>query len=312
MQESAYLAVPGSLETLARDLIGRRPGERLPTVLQYQELLGVGSGTVQARLRILESAAAIRLEHRGHQGTYLLERDLSELWSLGRLGPLRGVLPLPEALEPVALAVTLRREFDGLKVPLELMYGHGSARRVQMVRERSAHFAVASAPAAREATSGAEPGWLTIDFGPETYHRDDAMVVIVRPHLGADDTIIRIGIDPASLDHSRMTQAEFPSGEGYQYSAYPHARLPAAVAEGLIDAAVWHNTALVIPLSAVGIAARPLHRSAAISVSRAMGCAVLVARRDTAEVLSILESLDFSSVRRVQDEILGSEMLPLY
>lgn len=312
MREAAYPPPPGSIESLARDLIGRRPGERLPTVLKYQERLEIGSGTVQARLRMLESVAAIRLEHRGHQGTFLVERDLSELWSIGRLGPLRGVLPLPEALEPVALAIVLRRQFEDLKIPLELVYGHGSARRVQMVREGSAHFAVASAPAAQEATNGDDSRWLTLGFGPESYHRDDAMVVILRPHLGADDKIIRIGIDPTSFDHCQITQAEFPAGEGYQYSSYPHGRLPAAVAEGVIDAAVWHNTALVIPLSAVGIVVRPLHRSEATSITREMGYAVLVARPHEAEMSSILESLDLSIVRRVQDEILSSEMLPLY
>ena len=312
MQHSALSGNRDSIESLALELLTHLPGERLPTVLQYQEQLGIGSGTVQARMRVLEDAGIIRLRARGHQGTYLVERNLGELWNLCRLGALRGVLPIPEALEPTCLAVVIRRQFEELKIPLELRYSHGSSARVQMVREGGADFAVLSARAAAEATTEDGHVWNTLSFGPQTYHRDEAMVVIVRPTLAAADKIVRIGIDPESFDHSLMTRAEFPPHDGYEYCDYPHAALPAAVAEGVIDAAIWHNAPLPIPLSAVGIGVRPLRRPEAIVVVRELGYAVLLAATARPELASVLAALDLSKTRDVQEEGLSSDTLPLY
>lgn len=301
-----------SLELIARDLLVRQPGDRIPTVAQYQERFGIGSGTVQARLRALESIGAIALRARGHQGTFLEGRNLSELWSHSRQGPARGVLPLPEAFEPVGLAAVLREQFQSLGVPLELLYLHGSAKRIQMVREGGAHFAVVSEPAARKAIKPDRERWQVSSFGAETYNKDGSMVVLVRPHLGADDRLTRIGIDPDSQDHTLLTRAEFPVREGYTYAPYPHARLPALVAEGAIDAAVWHQTTLVIPLSLVGVAVRPLHHPAAIRLRAELGHAVLVTDVACAEVSSLIANVDLSRTRAVQAEILRSEVLPLY
>jgi hypothetical protein len=312
MRNPAFSEAASPLAAIARDLLTRQPGERLPTVGQYQERLGIGSGTVQSRLRTLTSIGAVTLQARGHQGTSLLELDLSKLWSVARFGSVRGILPLPEAFEPVGLAVLLRRRFQQLEIPLELLYLHGSGQRIDLVREGRAHFAVASKPAAVEATSTSPGRWLTLDFGPDSYHREDSMVVLLRPHLGSDDRISKIGVDPECHDHVALTHAEFPAEEGYTYSVYSHSRLPTAVAEGIIDAAIWPRTTPVIPLAAVGIAVRPLHRHEAIAVNRALSCAVLLADADCPEVVGVLRSIELSAVRSIQEEILRSEALPLY
>jgi hypothetical protein len=68
MQNAAFSEELSSLASIARDLLVRQPGDRIRTVLEYQERLDVGSGTVQARLRTLASIGAIRLRSRGHQG----------------------------------------------------------------------------------------------------------------------------------------------------------------------------------------------------------------------------------------------------
>ena len=47
-------------QRIAADLLGRGVGERAPTALRYQELLGVGSGTVQKALKDLEEPRQVR------------------------------------------------------------------------------------------------------------------------------------------------------------------------------------------------------------------------------------------------------------
>jgi hypothetical protein len=311
MERAAVARGLSPLAALARDLVGRQPGDRIPTVLEYQELLGIGSGTVQARLRTLETIGAIELRARGHRGTILVDHNLADLWSLGQLGPISGVLPLPEAFEPVSLAATLRRAFQRTRIPVELLYLHGSPGRVDLVRQGRAHFTLLSQPAAVTATEADQARWLTRDFGPESYHRESSMVVLVGPGIG-DDAIVRVGIDPDSPDHARLTRLEFPPERGYVLSPHRHTRLPAAVAEGQIDAAVWLRTTLAIPLSAVGIVSRPLRMPAAVEANTALGRALLIAKQDNLPVASVLRALDVSGVRLVQEEILASDVAPLY
>ena len=58
-----------TVQLVARDLLTRGPGDRIPTALQYQHLTGVGSGTVQKALRTLQSTGAVSLRSRGrHPG----------------------------------------------------------------------------------------------------------------------------------------------------------------------------------------------------------------------------------------------------
>jgi hypothetical protein len=312
MQHSAWKALETPLAAIARDTIARQVGDRLPTVEQYQQLLGVGSGTVQSRLRQLARLGAIGVEARGHQGTRLVELDLARLWRIAGLGAARGILPLPEGFEPVALAVLLGRAFDRLGVPLELRYLHGSAMRIELVEAGEAQFALASQPAAEQAVKGHETAWLTLDFGASSYHREDSMVVLLRPHQGTDDRITKIGVDPDCHDHVALTTAEFPADEGYTYADYPHARLPTAVAEGIIDAAVWPRMSPVIPLAAVGIAVRPLHRQASLSLNRALSRAVVLARVGSPEIAAVLRTVDPGSIGAIQDEILTGPSLPMY
>ena len=136
--------------------------------------------------------------------------------------------------------------------------------------------------------------------------------MLLRPNLSADDRITTIGFDARSNDHTQLTLAEFPAHLGYRYVDYPHGRLPGLLAEGLLDAAVWHRATLAIPLSAVGINVRPLHRPDAITLARATGHAVLVRRAACREVAGVLKSVDVSGTRSLQRQIEHDETLPLY
>ena len=136
--------------------------------------------------------------------------------------------------------------------------------------------------------------------------------MLLRPHLSADERLATIGFDARSHDHTQLTLAEFPPHLGYRYVDHPHGRLPGLLAEGLLDAALWHRTTLAIPLSAVGINVRPLHRPEAIALARATGHAVLVARAAYREVMGVLTCVDLTGTRSLQRQIELDETLPLY
>jgi hypothetical protein len=84
------------------------------------------------------------------------------------------------------------------------------------------------------------------------------------------------------------------------------------VAEEQIDAAVWLQATLAIPLSSVGMSTRPLQAPEAIAANEALGRAVLIAPPDDVGVASVLSEIDLAGVGDMQDEILRSDVLPLY
>ncbi len=307
-------------QRIAADLLGRNAGERLPTALRYQELLGVGSGTVQKALKELASVGAVRTRARGHQGTYIVELRADKLWAIAGLGPVTGVMPLPNSTEWAGLATGLRSEFGRLGIPLQALYVHGSYRRAALVSEGGADFAVLSGEAAKHASSDGE-GWTTLDLGPRTYYSDGSLVVLLRPGVeevdGAtravgEEKIRRVGIDPGSYDHTQLTRAEFPEEAGFGYAdcAYPH--IPAAVAEGKVDAAVWNRTMLAIPLELVGVAVRPLRQVESVALSESLSHAVLLSTGARSEVAAILRRINRKAVREVQGKVLTQEILPMY
>jgi len=310
-------------QRIAADLLGRNVGERLPTTLRYQELLEVGSGTVQKALRDLESVGAVQTRARGHQGTYILELCMDKLWAIAGLGSVTGVMPLPNSAEWAGLATGLRSEFEKLRIPLQALYVHGSYNRAALAAEGKADFAVLSREAASHAAARKE-GWSTLDFGPWTYYSYDSLVVLLRPGMVDMDGSARadegqkargirvVGIDPDSYDHHQLTLAEFPGGPGLQYvpCSYPH--IPAAVARGDIDAAVWNRTMISIPLDLIGVATRSLLRDEAIHLSHSLNRAALLTRNPRPEIGTILSHINCESVTETQSKVMTQEILPMY
>ena len=303
-------------QLLARDVLCLDVGDRLPTSLQYQEQLGVGSGTVQKALRILEGSRAAGFTSRGHQGTFVARRHLGRLWAIAGLGAVTGAMPLPDSREGAGLAAGLRNEFDLLAIPLQMRYMHGSAARLEAVRKGRADFAVLSAAASVSAREGAGAGrWIERDLGPCSYYSEDSLGVLTRPGLrdkGGTATW-RVGIDRDSYDHMHLTLAEFPPEVGrYEYKTQDYQRLPAAVAGRVIDTAVWHRITLPIPLELLGVTWRALVNPRAIDMKDAVSRAVVLARCDRREIEALLRRLDVERIRESEDEVVRGEAPPVF
>jgi hypothetical protein len=302
-----------AIQVLSRDLLTRAPGERIPTAVQYQQLTGVGSGTVQKALRTLQGVGAVRLQPRGHTGTYLVDVDLSQLWAVAALGAPTAVLPLATSPELMGLAMALRTEFKRLRIPLQVLYTYGSRRRVELVEQGEADFTVLSSAAARD-LGDRDGSWRTVPLDPTRYYYEDSWFVLVRPGLdpAATDAVHTVGIDRSSHDHTVITQAEFPEDLGYTYVDGHFPFMTERLVLGEIDAVVWHQSSLAIPLTAVGIRPGLLRRAATVEAVARMGTADIVMRASRAELGRLFDLLDPQALAGVQAKVLTQEVLPYY
>lgn len=264
------------LEAIARDILRAGIGGRLPTTTEYQSRLGVGSGTVQKALRDLRGGGAVDVVSRGHQGTFVTDLHVGRLWSAARLAPVHVLLPPSSPPEAVRIAGGLSDAFalTGATTTVGLL--RGAAARLDAVDAGEADLAVMSAGAAHDLVAE-DSGRLLLALGPGTYYAPGTLVVVNRPEPPERP---RIGIDPRSDDHQRLTRAQFPVDE-HTYVTTDFTLVPRALVEGRIDAGIWHTVDTLIPLEAVGLSLSPLSRPEASELAEHISGAVLVARADS-------------------------------
>ena len=303
-----------TVQLAARDLLTRGQGDRIPTALQYQQLTGVGSGTVQKALRTLQSTGAVRLRSRGHAGTILVQMDLPKLWALAALGAPTAVLPVPTSPELMGLARGLRLELRRLGIPFQALYTYGSSRRLALLESGEADFTALSATAAEEAVTKSDGELFASALSPNSYYYPQSWVVIARPGIDPDNQslIRRVGVDRNSHDQTVLTEAEFPLADGYEYEDGNYTYMPAKIANGMLDAMVWHKSVLAIPLDAAGITSRPLRDGQAVNLVGQMSTAVLVAKSTRPELSRLFSLLDWKSLGTIQEELSAGEIPPFY
>ena len=209
LQPSNQRAVQG----IAKNRKLPRPiGARLETTLQYQQDLGVGAGTVQKALRLVESVGAARLRQAGHRGTFIEEHDLGLLWNLADLDHVRIALTPPGALEQYGLAAGLTEEFGRVDVPISQHFARGGERRLALLAQSETDVAVVSRGAAQAFLMG-NTEWQFFELGPHSYYSEDSLLVVSlqRARRGRGSAPKRVGIDRTSRDHEQLTLAEFPA-----------------------------------------------------------------------------------------------------
>ncbi|WP_074012387.1 YhfZ family protein [Candidatus Sodalis sp. SoCistrobi] len=289
---------------IARSILQLGLGGRLLTTSQYQDRLGIGSGTVQKALLELKKAGAVTLVSRGHQGTFVVAWDFPRLWDAARLPPVHILLPPRGSLEATLVASAMARQCDEWGVVITIGYLRGARSRLAAFAASEADIVLLSAGSAQVLLpeEDAAAGYTLLNVGEGTYYRPGSLVIVEKagnPPAGRP----RVGIDFHSSDHQRLTRAQFPAAD-YDYVETDFTLLPRAVFLGEIDTGVWHQEASLIPLDGVGLAVRSRLRSQAQRLANAISSAVLVAQADTpvARLMSLLDTCRIAQDIHLQDE----------
>lgn len=223
-------------ENLALQLLAMQPGDRFATVGQLAAQFGTGRGTVQSALQLLVQEGCVAFASRGSLGSFVQALDTAKLLSRAGLSPIIGVMPVPYSLHFQGLAAGLSRTFEGAQLPLVLAHMRGGKQRLHFLRTGRCDFAVIS----RLSWQGEEaPGDLRLvfSFGPGSNVADHVLVLAATGADGITDGM-RVGVDPSSYDHVRLTQAEC-DGLSVALVAISYSQAVPKLLAGEIDAALW-------------------------------------------------------------------------
>jgi len=288
---------------MARILLARSPGDRIPRSADLARDEAVGHGTVQAAVRLLESLGAATVSAHGAMGSRVESLDYPALWELAGLGPLVCLMPLPYSRRYEGLATALAQLLGEARVPFRLTYLRGALARVEQMLAGHAHCAVTSGLAAQVAQGAELEVEAVHDFGPHSYVSSHVLYV----RTAAAQAIARVGVDPLSTDQCELTHAEF-AGQSAQFVPLSATQPLAALRAGEVDAVVWNadQSALV----ADGIATRPLVSPLAAASGHTRAVLLAVGSGPAGRLLRAV--LVPERVREIQEAVLSRRQEPVY
>lgn len=292
--------------SLALKLLALRPGDRLDPVGQLAAYFGTGRGTVQAALKVLLDEGAVALESRGKLGSYVVGLDRDKLLGLAGISPLIGAMPVAYSPHFQGLAAGLTRAFERAGLPLVLAQLRGGRNRTHFLRTGRCDFAIVSRMA-WEAEAPYGDLQLVHAFGPGS-NVGNHVILLAGLTVDALADGMRVGMDPSSHDHVRLTRAEC-AGRSVTLVELSYAQVVPRLLAGEIDAAVWD-------------AGAPLPQGAAVCMvplsQRGPGAAtdteaVLVTRSDSPALGDLLAGqVDAELVTAVQRRVIAGQELPVF
>ncbi|WP_285697061.1 GntR family transcriptional regulator YhfZ [Actinomadura sp. NBRC 104412] len=309
MLDARFLTRNGMVaRRLAAELLNQRVDSRLPRIRDYAERLGVGNGTVQAALQLLENTGALRTEARGHLGTYLREVDRADLWRLAGLGTMLAAMPLPYSRRYEGLATGLRAAFEKAEIPFALTFMRGAQARLDALMSGKVDLIVVSRLAFDAFGEGSRLSRLA-DLGPRTYVGEHG--VLLRAGAALDDPGLAVAVDTSSADQQELTRLVF-ADRPVRYVETSYMQLSELFRRGEVDASVW-NLDEVHQHIAADLTTIPLDEAARGHLGDRNSSAVLAVRADDSPAVEAVRGrLSADLVTRTQQDVLTGDRLPSY
>ncbi|MFH8408167.1 GntR family transcriptional regulator YhfZ [Streptomyces sp. NPDC018019] len=282
---------------------------RLPRVRDLAEELGVGNGTVQAALQLLEESGAIDTVARGHLGTFLVRADRTILWRLAGLGTVLAAMPLPYSRRYEGLATGLRAAFEEAGAPFAITFMRGAATRVAALLDGKVDLAVLSRFSA-DTLMEEHPIDLIADLGPATYV--GAHGLLLRHGVQLDREGLRVAVDRTSEDQRVLAERAFADRADVTWLESSFMQLYDLFAHDRADATVWNLDEVQGQLGGE-VDVLPLGDEITGDLSLRNSSAALIARSEGSEALAAVSgALDLEAVTSLQTEVLRGERMPSY
>ena len=195
-----------STMTLAKEFLFWQLGEKIPTVSDLKEKVGLARGTIQNSIKFLQENGAIKLESKGHLGTFLRAKNTAILLAFAGITSIVGVMPLPYSKRyegfATGLIVAMENQYN---LPASMAYMRGATNRIAMLLADRYDFAIISRYAANNIMKKNDSVQIVKAFGRHSY-LSEHVIVFHDAKCKAIENGMKIGIDNDSIDQKVLTE----------------------------------------------------------------------------------------------------------
>lgn len=282
--------------------------ERIPTTQQLAAQHDIGFGTVQKILAVFEETGAICLEAKGHQGTFLIAKNLPLLCRFIGNKTIIGAMPLPSNKEFRLIAAAIRARFDQSGLPFNFIFLDGAKNRLDLLKSNRCDFTLMSEYAVDIATQKDQIFSKSIVFEKNSYHKFDSVVVLTRNDIDNLSDIKRLGIDRSSPDHEYLSSIEFGK-ENITLIEGSYLSFPDMIVDEVIDGTIWHSSTLNFPIGYNKLKTLSLTHNINMDITEELSRTAIVRLTADRAIDNILhEILDNLHLEQIEHDLLKSKM----
>lgn len=279
-------------------------GDKVPTFEELSKEIGVACGTVQNSIKVLLNEEAIKLQSRGHLGTFLIKKNTKKLVVFADIRFLVGAMSLPysRVYEGLATGIiaTMKNKYD---IPVNMTYMREATERIKMLNKGVFDFVILSKGSAINAIVNGSPIKIVIDFGEKTYLSAHVLAFGNDKNNEVKDGM-RVGVATNSKSQSGWTKMVC-GNKNVTYIEMEYDEIIPALKNGNIDVTVWNKDEI----------ANSLIQFSTVPVDSGIedNSAVLIVNKDRTELIKLFpEIVNIDIVKRVQKEVISGERQPQY
>lgn len=293
------------IEQLAKELLGKCAGDKMPTVEETAIAYQVGRGTVQTAMKRLKEMGAIETCNRGHKGTILLNSNFELLMRISGIKSLVGVMPLPYSKRYEGLATAIYSVLNTQNIHTYLAFMTGSNNRLQALKDERYDFMIISKLTAEQYVSSEEPIEIVAVLPEGSYIKHH--VLLLRDDVNETMEGMKIGIDLSSSDQNFMTMHYF-AGRDVQLIPILYSSIVDSINSGVIDGAIWSTDNLNIEKK--GIKVSQYLKS---NLKKEATQATIVVLKGNISVQTFLHRfLDYDTIKKIQSNVMKGVSMPNY
>lgn len=292
---------------LAKYLLQVSEGERVQSVRQFARANHTSVGTVSNALTSIEESGAIKIDRRGHLGSFVEARSIGKLWAIAEREPMVIAFPLIAHPRLEGLATGLKKQLSEAGIDVYLIFVRGSLTRVKALHENKCHVAVMSDFAATKLLTSAEE--ILLRFPAQSYVA--CHEVFYRSQPPPPGQPLRVAVDRDSYDVAGLTEFEF-MGQAVEFKTITFMQLPRLLKSNYVDAGIWSIDDMLPHLDGQ-IRHRPLSQNVIDLVGDQDTSAALMGRTKSESVRAVVEAtLKIDAILEIQQKVMNGEMVPEY
>lgn len=295
-------------QEIAKKMLFYEEGQRIPRVSDFAETFSLGRGTVQEALKLLENNQAIKLESRGHLGTFLIQKNQQKLLQISDIKQVVGVMPLPYSKKYEGLATGLTKQFEQIGLPMNMAFMRGSVARLRSLLDGRYDFAIVSKLAADDFMKNeSDQLEIQLSFGKASYVSGHITFLADHSENEIRDGM-KVGIDYNSKDQQYLTELEC-ANKKVELVKSNYMQLLDMLKEKQIDAAIWNKDEIEQNFQ---LKTTPFTSQEARKVEKKITEAVCVIRSDQVHLKKIYDLINVQEVIRLQEKVVRKEIIPQY